>query len=45
MPCLDSRMELDLVVEVAGEVALRACEMESQWGDQLRYVSGPDPGL
>jgi hypothetical protein len=30
---------------VAGEPAMRAWEQESRWVEQLRDLSGPDPGL
>lgn len=40
---LGSRVEMAMVVEVAGELALRARHPESQPSEELKYLPGPDP--
>lgn len=42
---LGSRVEMDLVVGVAGEPALRVLEWESQQGGKFKYLSVPYSGL
>lgn len=37
--------ELALGEGVAGEPIQRPQELESWWAEQLRHLSGPDPGL
>lgn len=46
-PCtsLSSRVELSLVVRVVSELSLRAWKQENRQVEQLRYLSGPDPGF
>ena len=43
--CLGSRVELALVVRVAGELAPRVWEQESWQADQVKCLLGPDPVL
>jgi len=44
---LSRRVELTLVVGVASELprGQKAEEQERKVGEQLRYISGPEPGL